>query len=417
MPQALYLDAARMGRMTPSTQRALQAFVRLAGEKGCTLYFERFLKDGYRPGRDPEDLKVWQGIRELKQTLSAVAGAAVDSPLTLLAGRAANLVRMAARFLFRHCKCVLVTDLTWPSYFRTLLREARRASRTIVSVPCRDMIFGDRATPQEICSRITSAADATGCRGALLPHVSHDGIRLPVEDLCRPFSAQGVHCVLDGAQALAHVPVNLSTSPCDFYIGGCHKWLGAYLPLGVGFCPRRKSPFPDKLPRIDDPLLAFVRRLESGTENRFSETVNVAPLFSCRAALQDLGNVAEDLTARRMNAERLIEVLDYRWTPIQPHQGFRSGILLLKAAHPDLPDNIRSLFLSSGIALTVYEQGVLRLSLPKVLWTPDELARIARTFYNIGRRLHAVPQHFHAAIRLRQVCSRDHASSTTPTIV
>ena len=47
MPSTLYLDAARMGQMTPSAQWALHDFVRVAGEVGCTLYFERFFKDGF----------------------------------------------------------------------------------------------------------------------------------------------------------------------------------------------------------------------------------------------------------------------------------------------------------------------------------------------------------------------------------
>jgi len=42
MPSMLYLDAARMGRMAPTAQWALRDFVRVAGEEGCTLYFERF---------------------------------------------------------------------------------------------------------------------------------------------------------------------------------------------------------------------------------------------------------------------------------------------------------------------------------------------------------------------------------------
>ena len=46
MPSTLYLDAAWMGKMAPSAQWALQDFVRVAGEEGCTLYFKRFFKDG-----------------------------------------------------------------------------------------------------------------------------------------------------------------------------------------------------------------------------------------------------------------------------------------------------------------------------------------------------------------------------------
>ena len=47
MPLRLYLDTARLGRMSPRAQRAQFDFVRLAVEEGCTLYWERFLRHGF----------------------------------------------------------------------------------------------------------------------------------------------------------------------------------------------------------------------------------------------------------------------------------------------------------------------------------------------------------------------------------
>ena len=74
MPSMLYLDAARMGRMAPTAQLALQDFVRVAGEEGCTLYFERFLNEGFSAwpvgyrARFP-GLWSWGGVKELKTAL------------------------------------------------------------------------------------------------------------------------------------------------------------------------------------------------------------------------------------------------------------------------------------------------------------------------------------------------------------
>ena len=64
MPIPLYLDAARMGRMSPSTRSALQEFVRFAGEYGGTLYFDNFLVKkiypryaDFRPGTKVEKIE------------------------------------------------------------------------------------------------------------------------------------------------------------------------------------------------------------------------------------------------------------------------------------------------------------------------------------------------------------------------
>ena len=132
MPSTLYLDAARMGQMAPSAQWALHDFVRVAGEEGCTLYFERFFRDGFSAwsrslqSRFP-GLRSWGGIAELKAALAGFAGLSPDSR-PLLAGRSTNLMKLAARLLFCGGKRILLTDLTWPSYEKILQREARNLS-------------------------------------------------------------------------------------------------------------------------------------------------------------------------------------------------------------------------------------------------------------------------------------------------
>ena len=105
MPSTLYLDAARMGQMAPSAQWALQDFVRVAGEEGCTLYFERFFRDGFSAwprslqSRFP-GLRSWGGIAELKSALTGFAGLSPDSR-PLLAGQSTKLMNLAARLLFQ----------------------------------------------------------------------------------------------------------------------------------------------------------------------------------------------------------------------------------------------------------------------------------------------------------------------------
>lgn len=67
---------------------------------------------------------------------------------------------------------------------------------------------------------------------AAFTHVSNAlGTINPVKELTRIAHDKGVPVLIDGAQALAHVKVDLSEIDCDFYAFSGHK---AYGPMGVG---------------------------------------------------------------------------------------------------------------------------------------------------------------------------------------
>src|SRR5215470_14420301 len=105
MPSTLYLDAARMGQMAPSAQWALRDFVRLAGEEGCTLYFEHFLKSGFATlssdyQKRYSGLRCWGGLDELKAALADFAGLPIGSR-PLVAGRSTILMKLVAKLLFQ----------------------------------------------------------------------------------------------------------------------------------------------------------------------------------------------------------------------------------------------------------------------------------------------------------------------------
>lgn len=396
MPHALYLDAARMGKMSPSTQRALQDFVRFLGENGCTLYFDNLLKHGWTAwptflrDRFP-GLNVWNGIIELRRALSRAVEASEQTSI-LLAGRTAKLVELAARDVFRRCRRVLITDLTWPSYARVFRRLAKRHGGEIVSVPIRNAILLRKAPPEEIVDHISQVYRAQACDGLFIPEVSHDGIRLPLQTIAKHIRNKSdlTRVVVDGAQAFGQVPVGLSSGFCDLYIVGSHKWLGAYLPLGIGFCPRQESAtqIQQTAQMIGDPLLRLLNHMEHGSEDRFAETVNLTPLFSCRAALQDLGNIEARFAWRRSNMAKLIANLPDCWKPILPHEAFRSGILLVKVGQPRLQrvpaEELRALFLSQGIGLTAYADGLVRLSMPDFPLGLSDLQRLANGFSAIA---------------------------------
>lgn len=73
-------------------------------------------------------------------------------------------------------------------------------------------------TPQVKMFAFTHASNTTGAIN-------------PVRDLCAMARRQGITTLVDGAQAVAHLPVDVQDIGCDFYVFSGHK---VYGPTGIG---------------------------------------------------------------------------------------------------------------------------------------------------------------------------------------
>lgn len=68
----------------------------------------------------------------------------------------------------------------------------------------------------------------------MLSHIiSGSGAILPVKEICAEAHKRGIFTILDGAQTVGHIKVDLTDIDCDAYVGCFHKWVGA--PAGTGF--------------------------------------------------------------------------------------------------------------------------------------------------------------------------------------
>ncbi|HUS87243.1 MAG TPA: aminotransferase class V-fold PLP-dependent enzyme [Bacteroidales bacterium] len=77
----------------------------------------------------------------------------------------------------------------------------------------------------------------------MLSHViTGSGAILPVKEICAEARKRGIITILDGAQAVGHIEVNLKETGCDAYTGCFHKWILA--PAGNGFLYIRKDMAP-----------------------------------------------------------------------------------------------------------------------------------------------------------------------------
>ncbi|TXH76238.1 MAG: aminotransferase class V-fold PLP-dependent enzyme [Lysobacteraceae bacterium] len=87
--------------------------------------------------------------------------------------------------------------------------------------------------PEEIAA---AAVQAMGPHTRLIffSHiVSATGLILPAQRICEEARRREIISVVDGAHAVASIPLDLGDIPCDFYVGSCHKWLLA--PSGASF--------------------------------------------------------------------------------------------------------------------------------------------------------------------------------------
>ena len=408
VPARLYLDTARLGLMSPSAQLAAGDFVRLAGEDAFTLYFDQFLSAGAKcwPDRwlnDYPGLAKWPGIAGLKAALRALVCIESELPV-LLASRSAWLMQYAARLLFHKCERVLVTDSDWPAYREILLRERRRASRDVATVTIREDVLNGAVDEEEAVRRVCSTYRDQRCDGLFLTAVSNLGIRLPVRRIVQTIQERHhLHfVVVDGAQEFAHAPTTLGEGFCDLYLTGCHKWLRAHQPMGVAFCSHERSKrlIEQSILRhccsatVVDPLLRFLQQSESDELNMMTETTNITPLFSCHGAILDVLSERRQRDAefwtRLTNAADLAHaIVGSGWTPILPHRDFRSGILLLQgigsATRSKSPQALRHFCLTHGIAITAYDDGLIRLSMPSRYWRVDEFSQICTVLQSAAR--------------------------------
>ncbi len=385
MSTCLYLDTARLGQMCLEAQRADRDFARLAGEEAGSLYYDDFLRSGFFSlppslrSRYP-GLADWSGVAALKSRIKTAIGVPRASPL-LLANRSAVLVRLACRALCRRCENVLVTDMLWPAYRAVLEDECGQQRRRLTTLPLQGPILNDRISQAEVVNRLVEYYAREDCDGLLLSAVTCHGVKLPIPEIVPALSRvrQPRFVVVDAAQAVNHTPLRLTVPHCDFLVAGCHKWLRAYHPMGLGFCCRPEadsivaevSMEMTECGQLDDPLLRFTCELENSRCQPFSETVNLAPLFTTAAAVSRIwhsphGRI-DEFDRQIANADRVAEVADSTgWQPVRPTASLRSGILLLQAKGRETrsatPDTLRFAFRRWGLAVSAYVGGLVRTS-------------------------------------------------------
>ncbi|GAB5441359.1 MAG: hypothetical protein Fues2KO_17080 [Fuerstiella sp.] len=392
MSTMLYLDTARLGQMSPTALKTHCDFVRLMAEDPSSLYTEQFLFDGASatpeiPQRFPE-LAYWPGIEGLKQQLRHAFAENTNSDTeVLLASRTTSLMQPSIRSMVaagkRH---LLLTDLTWPPYLKWIKCYAHRSGIKLSLLKLRRRIWKQGITADDVAMAILEDLRHTGADSLFLPAVTHTGIRMPLPTILQSLSSgvHDVHTIVDASQAYGHTDTNEWTHLADFTFGGCHKWVRAYLPLGVGFA-RQQDGARHRKELSCDPLFQFCDTTGSGQGPM--ETVNVVPLFTAHGAVRDL--MPCSATCRFASEAREFQAIHQRcptWSVLSSHGTLSSNVVLLQSASPSVrrlsSQQLRQLLAEHGISATTYGNGVIRISLPHA-----EPGHVERITHQLGATL------------------------------
>ena len=124
-------------------------------------------------------------------------------------------------------------------------------------------------SPRTLLTTIREQLPKHQIKVMVLSHVSHvDGRIFPIAEIGKMAKDRGILFLVDGAQAIGHIPVNLDQLDVDIYFSPGHKWCQG--PLGTGILFLRES-FISKNPVFVQAGLGWNRtqagRFEIGTHN------------------------------------------------------------------------------------------------------------------------------------------------------
>lgn len=213
---------------------------------------------------------------------------------------------------------LVICDLEHPAL--TVPAELLEAQRGVV---VERVTVPPAASGAEVLEGITAALGPR-TRLVALSHIEYNGLRMPVKEIAEAAHLRDVPVLLDGAQTVGQIPVDVQDLDCDFYALSGQKWLMG--PLGTGALYVR----PDRLQLLTPPYTT--RELELA----FHE---IGPLGEFEVASQSPGLLAGFTEAVRLITETGPEVIERRVMGLadllRQRIASMAGATLISPSHPE----------------------------------------------------------------------------------
>lgn len=272
-----------------------------------------------------------------RETVRAFLNAARTEEIVFTSGTTAGINLVAASWGLQNLKPkdeILLTELEHHSNIVPWQFVARHTGAVIRVAPVTDEGVVDRDAYRALLN------DQTRLVG--LAHVSNAfGTINPVADMIADARKVGALVLVDGAQAVAHKPVDVQALDCDFYVFSAHKLYG---PTGMGALYARYDVLDAMPPWQGGGDMIHTVSFEASTyapvPQRFEAgTPNIAGVVGMQAAIQYIEQVGLDRIQSHEQA-----LLDYANDQLRAIPGLRiladsaprSGIasFVLEGIHP-----------------------------------------------------------------------------------
>ncbi|NPV83360.1 MAG: aminotransferase class V-fold PLP-dependent enzyme [Candidatus Aminicenantes bacterium] len=216
-PGQVFFNTGTLGAMPRRVFDRVVNHLRLTAEKIAEWdYYGADWISGYQP---------WTEIREkIARLLNCQAG-----EIALTENATAGMNYISNGLDLEPGDEVLGTDQEHPGGESGWKLKAKRCGVVYRQLPLGKPI----KSPREVIDTFVQAMGPK-TRVLAIPHIiTGSGAILPVKELCAEARQRGIFTVIDGAQTVGQIRVDLKELGCDAYYGSFHKWLCA--PAGNGF--------------------------------------------------------------------------------------------------------------------------------------------------------------------------------------
>lgn len=246
-----------------------------------------------------EATEAYESVRPTMQAFLG-AGSAREIVFTKGTTEAVNLVAGSlSRSYFKPGDEILLTGMEHHSNIVPWQLAAEAAGAVVRVVPVDDRGELDLAAYQALLGPRT--------RLVAIVHVSNSlGTINPIQQMIADAHGMGVPVLVDGAQAVAHGPVNVQELDCDFYCMSAHKVFG---PTGTGVL-YGKEEWLERLPPYQGggdmiSAVSFERTTYNEIPHKFEAgTPNIAGVIGMGAAIDYLSDF--DITEIQQHEDQLV---------------------------------------------------------------------------------------------------------------